>query len=110
MELKDMILSTLAEMDETDSKQEKMSFASSENENKTSDKKVQKEHTVEDMKITNEADFLSSVRERVLVLFEGLQSPKNQNLDVKMDITLNFLEFLLSLIEDRLKAINSKKK
>lgn len=110
MELKDMILSTLAELDEVESKQAKMSFETSDNTNISNEATQQQQKSISQNKASNEVDFLNGVRERVLVLFEGLQSPQNQNLETKIDITLNFLEFLLALIEDRLKVINSNKK
>jgi hypothetical protein len=47
-------------------------------------------------------EFLRQIRERLLVLFDGLQSPNTQNLDVKLDVTLNFLEYLLARIEEKL--------
>jgi hypothetical protein len=47
-------------------------------------------------------EFLKHLRERILVLFDGLQSPNTQNLDVKLDVTLNFLEYLLAKIEEKL--------
>jgi hypothetical protein len=47
-------------------------------------------------------EFLKHIRERLLVLFDGLQSPNTQNLDVKLDVTLNFLEYLLARIEEKL--------
>jgi hypothetical protein len=46
--------------------------------------------------------FLKHIKERLLILFEGLQSPNTQNLDVKLDVTLNFLEYLLVKIEEKL--------
>jgi hypothetical protein len=47
-------------------------------------------------------EFLKHIKERLLILFEGLQSPNTQNLDVKLDVTLNFLEYLLVKIEEKL--------
>jgi len=47
-------------------------------------------------------EFIKHIRERILVLFEGLQSPNTENLDVKLDVTLNFLEYLLVKIEEKL--------
>jgi hypothetical protein len=47
-------------------------------------------------------EFLRNIKERLLVLFEGLQSPNTENLDVKLDVTLNFLEYLLVKIEEKL--------
>jgi len=47
-------------------------------------------------------EFLKHIKERILVLFEGLQSPNTENLDVKLDVTLNFLEYLLVKIDEKL--------
>lgn len=52
---------------------------------------------------SSEARFLSNVKERVLVLFEGLKSAKSEDLETRLDLTINFLEFLLASIEDKLK-------
>jgi hypothetical protein len=58
---------------------------------------------VEDEKKENcDKEFLRHIKERLLILFEGLQSPNTQNLDVKLDVTLNFLEYLLVKIEEKL--------
>lgn len=107
MELKDMILSTLAELD----MDEKEKLNKSE-ERVEEPKKEVKEKVVAKIEVKEESEtlseekiFLTSVRERVLVLFEGLQSPKNENIDKKLDITLNFLEFLLASIEKRLQKV-----
>ncbi len=103
MELKDVILSTLAEMD-----------AATDEETPETKPKTAKEHpavtenpkndTVETA-IASEGDeirFLENIRERLLVLFEGFQSPNNKQIEAKVDLTLNFLEYLLSTIDSRL--------
>lgn len=96
MELKDMILSTIAELEDVEHTPKKEVDTPS----------VQKVDTSDEGDIiTDEKLFLKNVKEKVLVLFEGLQSPKNDNLDVKLDITLNFLEFLLASIEERMQQI-----
>lgn len=51
----------------------------------------------------NEDIFLKNLRERILVLFEGLNSVKKDDLENKLNLTINFLEFLLANIEDKLK-------
>ncbi|MDR0664160.1 MAG: hypothetical protein LBF86_01375 [Helicobacteraceae bacterium] len=56
----------------------------------------------------DEAKFLSAVKERVLTLFEGFQSPNNRAVEAKVDLTLNFLEYLLSAIEERLDELTPK--
>ena len=41
------------------------------------------------------------MQERILVLFEGLQSPNNRNIEDKVDMILNFLEFTLAIIDEK---------
>jgi hypothetical protein len=52
-----------------------------------------------------EQRYLENIRERLLVLFEGFQSPNNTQIEAKVDLTLNFLEYLLSTIDTRLDKI-----
>ena len=56
----------------------------------------------------DEGKFLTSLRERILVLIEGLQSPNNTKLESKIDIIINFLEYQLSVIDERLESKNAK--
>jgi len=79
MDLKDTILETIQEIEE-DSIVEEIT---------TPKKECDKE-------------FLEHLRERLLILFEGLQSPNTQNLEIKLDVTLNFLEYILAKIEEKL--------
>ena len=53
--------------------------------------------------------FYINLRERVLVLFEGFQSPNNKNIEAKIDLTLNFLEYLLATIDEQLELGNKDK-
>jgi len=95
MELKDIVLSTLAEIDND----------VSENEEEASEKesKLQEIHTASTSHLhTKEEQFLKNLRERILVLFEGFKSPNTQNVEAKLDLTLNFLEYLLAGIDERL--------
>ena len=46
-----------------------------------------------------EERFLNAMQERILVLFEGLQSPNNRNIGDKVDMILNSLEFTLAIID-----------
>ena len=50
----------------------------------------------------NEAAFLTSMRERLLVLFEGLQLPHNNTNEKKLELTLNYLQYTLATIDERL--------
>ena len=61
-------------------------------------------------RISEEEQFLRNMKERILVMFEGFNSPKNQSVEAKVDLTINFLEYLLSVTDERLDALNAAKK
>jgi len=121
-QLKDVILSTLAEIqenapkqDEEQAKQEPTSKKQESAERKSHDQNRQKKENffeeVHAKKVhghESELLFLNSLRERMLVLFEGFQAPNNSSLEAKIDLTLNFLEYVLSSIETRIDQIKGK--
>jgi len=78
MDLKDTIIETIEEIEQTE---------------------IIKEF---EEKQCNDKEFLMHLKERLLILFEGLQSPNTQNLEIKLDVTLNFLEYILAKIEEKL--------
>ncbi|RDU60430.1 CiaD-like domain-containing protein [Helicobacter marmotae] len=97
MELKDLILQTLNEISEV---------------NEDSPKPYQSngaQNTFDSIHantiLRNECEFLEMLQERLLVLFEGLNAPHNKNLETKLNITINFLEYQLSIINERLNDI-----
>lgn len=115
MELKDVILSTLAEMEEI--KPEVNNQRSIEDfqivikqEVKQEIKKEVKPEiepvVEEEQNISNEMLFLTSIRERLLVLFEGFQAPNNTNIEAKVDMTLNFLEYVLVTVDTRIEELD----
>lgn len=116
MELKDVILSTLAEMEDSNEKvistqndfkvKEKSSFV----EVKKQDAKPEVQVYQEEQNSDNELMFLNSMRERLLVLFEGFQSPNNANIEAKIDLTLNFLEYSLATIDERVERLKKETK
>ena len=99
MELKDVILSTLQELEHTKNEPVETVTAEVPLQEEPLSSSVQSEST------HNETVFLENMRERIHVLFEGFQSPNNVNIEAKVDLTLNFLEYLLSSIETRIKEI-----
>ncbi len=101
MELKDVILSTLAEMDDA----EPMSQTNPFPEEEILPSQSTKSNTSLDTSEHDEQLWLESVRERLLVLFEGFQSPNNVQIEAKVDLSLNFLEYLLANIDTRLERI-----
>ncbi|PSM52593.1 hypothetical protein CBLAS_0700 [Campylobacter blaseri] len=52
-----------------------------------------------------EKEFLLSVKERILVLFEGLNNFDKGDIEARVELNLKFMEFLLATIEDRLKKL-----
>lgn len=123
MELKDVILSTLAEMEEDEKQppfksapapsQQRNPFVKQEEPKKEFQEELQqiKEQLESSQNPSdNELFFLQSVRERLLVLFEGFQAPNNSNIEAKIDLTLNFLEYTLAVIDERTEKIQKGKR
>ena len=57
---------------------------------------------IENNNLAYDKEFLKKLRERILVLFEGLQSPNINNTEKKLDLTINFLEYTLAQIDKKL--------
>ncbi len=108
MELKDVILSTLAEMEEELPEKEAASetsvHAASDEGGETALSDPFTHGSPEEI-LQDEQRYLESVKERLLVLFEGFQSPNNSHIEAKVDLTLNFLEYLLATIDTRIEKI-----
>ncbi|MBN2870893.1 MAG: hypothetical protein JXK04_08070 [Campylobacterales bacterium] len=107
MELKDVILSTLAEIEELTISPDAFEDENVHSEEIFSAKETpgteepERFHAVRE----DEMRMLEGIRERLLVLFEGFQSPNNVQIEAKVDLTLNFLEYLLATIDSRLESI-----
>jgi len=119
MELKDVILSTLAELDDVVLDD---LLTKPKNTSHVVEETVTSEHIEEEVMTSasfanvlsneipksgsdDEVRMLEGIRERLLVLFEGFQSPNNVNIEAKVDLTLNFFEYLLATIDNRLETI-----
>ena len=50
--------------------------------------------------------FLGSLKERLLIFFEALQSDELVEGDKKLNVTINYLEYMLSIIELRIKKVD----
>ena len=125
MELKDVILSTLAEMEETPPQpqvtdyeiKEKISVTETINTIKKQPNIVEEKeesNVVEEKEDISSLDsellYLNSIKERLLVLFEGFQAPNNTNIEAKVDMTLNFLEYTLATIGQRVELLEKRKR
>ncbi len=107
MELEDAILSTLKEIE--DKGKSKLLRPKKLKENfEVKEKKIIEPKEIK-VSLSDEELFLSSTRERLLVLFEGFQAPNNTSIEAKIDLTLNYLEYALASIDLRLQAIKGHK-
>lgn len=108
MELKDVILSTLAELDDVvmqavPAKAQESVVAEEASQVQSFASVLSNE--MPSVGSDDEVRMLEGIRERLLVLFEGFQSPNNVNIEAKVDLTLNFFEYLLATIDNRLDTI-----
>lgn len=102
MELKDVILSTLAELEEEVVDEQLNAVLTPKD---ISQKESWSEEEEDEPLVANELLYLHSIRERLLVLFEGFQAPNNANIEAKIDMTLNFLEYTLATIDQRIQSL-----
>lgn len=102
MDIKDAILTTLEEIEELSIHANTLGRPSLSTQD---DLLVNQNHSTSNTGTHNEVEWLERVRERLLVLFEGLQAPNNAHLEAKIDLTLNFLEYLLATVDHRLDII-----
>lgn len=127
MELKDMILSTLKELEEVVPKEEQQQILQPPRKRESENVEFEPEPLLEITEEINtfkayampheevedeysQKQFYMNLRERILVLFEGFQSPNNKNIEAKIDLTLNFLEYLLATIDEQLEHMDNLKK
>ena len=119
MELKDVILSTLAEMEEDLPKpaskfevKETIAVKELSSQEMKAEEKIEVLQTMQENKNSCESEvlYLNSIKERLLVLFEGFQAPNNTNIEAKIDMTLNFLEYTLATIDSRIEILEKGKR
>ena len=93
MELKELVESTLDEFDKRLV------------EDKIDLDILEKEITVEDTIKSEDIEFLSHIREKIVVLFDGLQDDEIKDKEAKLELTLDFMEYLLATIDEKLGKI-----
>lgn len=103
MELKDLIQQTLDEFS-TDS--DSIPKTSEDNFPKKKPAQTQnffqQEENIQQPSLNIDSRFLEILREKTLVLFEGLQNSQTKDLSAKLDLVINYLEYQLSLIDEAL--------
>jgi hypothetical protein len=106
MELKDAVLSTLAEIEDNYLEEIKEENAK----NNAASSVAQSMEVYTDITETEESfeRFLVNLRERILVLFEGLLTIQHEGsgeilqVEKKLDLIINFLEYMLATIDEKL--------
>ena len=83
-DLKDVILQTLEELED--------------------EKEIINDENIDENRSNEKIDtqFLYKLRNKFLVLFEGLQSPNIVDVEKKLDLTINFLEYTLAMIDKKI--------
>lgn len=107
METKEAILATITEFNSLDKENNIYSNIDSKDEqNILIDIKEDSDVNENDSAINDELDLLLKLKEKSLVLFEGLKMSKNQNIAIKLEMVISYLEYQLYMIEDRINTIN----
>ena len=114
MELRDLVLSTLEELDDRIAKEEEIKAKiialeeedQQEKENSASDHEKGEERIVI-QRSDDELAFLRHTKERLEILFEGLQSSEIKDPEAKLELTLKYLQLLLAQVDERVAEIKS---
>jgi hypothetical protein len=107
MELKDAVLSTLAEIEDNYIEEVKKETAK-DNAASAVAKSMEVYADLANNKEEGMEKFLVSLRERILVLFEGLLTIQDEGtgeilqVEKKLDLIVNFLEYMLATIDEKL--------
>ncbi len=101
MELRDLVLSTLEELDSMAAEEHKRETLQNEQQPDMKAEVKQNAETGSEEEIA----FLKHTKERLEVLFKGLHSSEIKEPEAKLEITLKYLQLLLSQVDDRLQQI-----
>ena len=113
MELRDLVLSTLEELDDRIAKEEEIKAKIIELEEEEK-REVQnpvsgsdEENCVIVKRSDDELAFLRHTKERLETLFEGLKSSEIKDPEAKLELTLKYLQLLLAQVNERVAEIKS---
>lgn len=68
-----------------------------------------KEHEeINSVNILSQEEFLLKIKERILVLFDGLNSFDKDDIEARVELSLKFMEFLLANIDKRISDIQKQ--
>ncbi len=102
MELRDLVLSTLEELDDRIAKEEELKEKIAET---AEEERVEEGAALK--RIDDELAFLKHTKERLEILFEGLKSSEIKDPEAKLEITLKYLQLLLAQVDERLGELKS---
>lgn len=123
METKEAILSTISEFaraqDLADNSEDSAPESAQTSDENTADSASDSANIFIDIKEENPRDSaqipqddevatLQRLREKSLVLFEGLRHIKDSSLEAKLEMVVNYLEYQLYVIDDRLKTLQDR--
>ena len=72
---------------------------------KESEESLSQDREILSASLIDEKEFFSMQRKKFLVLFEGLLSPETKELEQKLELVLEYLQYNLSEIDKRLGEI-----
>lgn len=105
MDTKEAILSTISELGAQTKNDSHM---------QSDIKEIEQYASIDEAEIKNNFDdeiiTLLRLKEKSLVLFEGLKNTKDSTLEIKLEMVISYLEYQLYIIEDRLKVIKDSAK
>ncbi|RDU63981.1 CiaD-like domain-containing protein [Helicobacter sp. MIT 14-3879] len=111
METKEAILATISELSNLELNKDNSNIDSTKED---TDKKELKNIFIDikeegeiDSVVNDEEELLLRLKEKSLVLFEGLRASQNKNVEMKLNMVIGYLEYQLYIIEDRLKTIKT---
>jgi hypothetical protein len=113
MELRDLVLSTLEELDDRIAKEEEIKakiIELEEEEKREIQNPVpasEEENRVVVKRSDDELAFLRHTKERLEILFEGLKSSEIKDPEAKLELTLKYLQLLLAQVDERVAEIKS---
>ncbi|MCZ6174606.1 CiaD-like domain-containing protein [Campylobacter ureolyticus] len=69
---------------------------------------LKEQEEINSVNTLSEEDFLLKIKERILVLFEGLNSFDKGDIEARVELSLKFMEFLLANIDKRISDIQKQ--
>ena len=113
MELRDLVLSTLEELDDRIEREDeiKEKIAALEDEDRRRQQAAaQKAQEAEQsalpvVRSDDEIAFLKHTKERLQTLFEGLKSSEIKDPEAKLELTLKYLQLLLAQVDERVHEV-----